>query len=383
MYFNRGAIGSSVAERALGGLNYDDCSSDDDMKVSDDEAKEGVVGVDGGDDDDGDACGSTAAAITKLVFPEPVPAIFYSNDGKQFRFDKAVIPPQVKGIPPQIMQGAAAIKEETARQKACISFQPLLPGVVHASPMVALLESIVVRAPPKAGAPVCAPDKQPQPTSVRYVSVLKSCYQLQQFKMACHNGLFPLAPSMIDKLDECAENYLTHVRGLSQGFDERLDELLASAKTRAREEVLASFLALVEQHALDYIHTLEHYLYTCLIEPRLIVPIISLAAVLTPNQFPSLDACSEDTERKEVMDDVVAFFAHKERVRDEQVALNAKNGVTNTDYVAMPLRSTAIMELFHSTDSQHLYKGYLPKQTAIEYLFYMDTDGVLSSAETQ
>lgn len=380
MYFNRGAIGSSVAERALGGLNYDDCSSDDDMKVSDDDAKEGNVGVDGGDDDDGD---TNMLPITKLVFPEPMPAIVYSNDGKQFRFDKSVIPPQVKGIPPQIMQGAAAIKEETARQKACISFQPLLPGLVHASPMVALLESIVVRAPPKAGAPVIAPDKQPQPASVRYVSVLKSCYQLQQFKMACHNGLFPLAPSMIDRLEECGEAYLTHVRGLSQGFDERLDELLASAKTQTRDNVLAAFLALVEQHALDYIHTLEHYLYTCLIEPRLIVPIITLAAVLTPNQFPSLDACSEDTERKEVMDDVVAFFAHKERVRDEQIALNAKNGVTNTDYVGMPLRSAAIMELFHSTAPHDLYKGYLPKQTAIEYLFYMDTDGVLSSAVAQ
>ncbi len=177
---------------------------------------------------------------------------------------------------------------------------------------------------------------------------------------------------MIDKLEECGEAYLTHVRGINLGFDERLDALFAGAKTRTREDVLASFLALVEQHSLDYIHTLEHYLYTCLIEPRLIVPIITLAAVLTPNQFPPLDACSAE-ERKEVMDDVVAFFAHKERVRDEQIALNAKNGVTNTDYVAMPLQSSAIME-------QHppLYKGYLPQKTAIEYLFYMDTDGVLS-----
>jgi hypothetical protein len=381
MYAFRGGVGESLAEHAVGGLAYDDCGSDDDMKDSDEEDRR-VNNGDGtavDDDNDGE---DTPAAASAIAFPVPAPAITYSADGTEFRFNKALIPPKTRGLPPQIMNGAATLKEETARQKACISFQSFVPGPVAASPMVALIESIVVAPPPKAGAPAFKPEAQIQPAHPRYMSVLKTCYQLQQFKMACYNGLIPLAPGMTKAKVE-ALNVLHGKRCHQIGaeHDDRLDALYAGAKARVQTEVVTDFLRLCEDHALDYIHLLEYFLYACLILPRMLPEsTITLANVLTPRDFPSLDACRPD-QRADVVADTVSFFAHKEAIRANQEALNRKEKREDVDYNAMPLTSAVIASLLEKSSPTDVYKGYLPWRTAVEYLFYLDTDGTLSGKQ--
>ncbi len=313
----------------------------------------------------------------ELVFPDPVPMVEYSKDGTEFRFLVQNLPNSFASIPPQILKSMGSWDEATAKQKAAIAFNPCMPMPVHGSPIVSMVENKAVI---PAGEKI-APKMQLVPKT-RFISFTRSCYELHQLKLACANGLIKFHPSFTpSRLGEAVNEYAFQQKRIETTQNLKIDSLYAKASDPAlmvdMKQVLAEFVSLIESYALQYIHLLEYFIYTCLVAPH--GGSIPLEACLTPNVFPSLGDCIVE-RRMQVVKDMIEFFTHKIETRAKQEAENAANGVQNTD--APPLQKLRLDDVAdiifkEGRNGAVVYNGYIPLRTIYEYFCFMDCDGML------
>ncbi len=321
-----------------------------------------------------------------LQFPAAVPLIELNQDGTQFRFLANHISDTLPSIPPSIMKAMATLTEATSKQKAGISFHSCMPMPVHASPLVSLFANKFVL--PK-GATVTV--MQQRPFKDKYVSFMFSCYQLQQLKLACLNGLIPFHPSFTErKLLAAHVEYQHQIKRIGNAQDSALDALYAkaigkdeSALIVSMQAVMAEFVSLLETYSLQYIHLLEYFIHTCLIEPHnqnaAAGKLLPLESCLTPNECPPLSACTAQ-QQENIMQDLVAFFQHKVSYRADQEQRNTAEHVQNTDAASAAGSKINVAAIMPSVKArqQELYNGYIPLSTLYEYFCFLDCDGVLN-----
>jgi hypothetical protein len=278
------------------------------------------------------------------TFPEPAPKI-KTIGHDQFVFDKKSIPPGISFVPPHVLNAMNWHKELSGTFKSAIVNHPCFPIPVHSSPLVSLLGG--------GGTAV----------KTKYVSFLYTCHQLHVLKAACVNGLFTFHKSITpQKLADEKANYAAFITRLENEQNRLIDQCL---QLRDR----ASFVQIMEQYALDYIHTLEYFLYVMLVEP---FEMLQFEHVMTPNETPEVEACStNDTVRFNIISDAFTFFRYKQEMRDEQEKKNRQDGVENTDKPSMQ-RLT-----FNSQKEVLNYKGYMSDTMIWEYFCFLDVDGLL------
>jgi hypothetical protein len=334
----------------MGGLQQDDDDAAADMKQNDDDdADAGFArAMDLGDDDDNNTTYSV------LVFPEPKPLVTYlGSTHEQFHFDKKLLPLTLPPVPPQIMLalegGSAVMRKVVAKQMAAVCVQSSMPAIVHGSPLVSLLENTT-----KDVAPI---------KKDTYMSYMESCCQLHAFKLACLEGAFPFHHSVTpEKLKKSHDEYEAQVSQMGKEQDAQLDALYSansanSCELAERNHLLASFITLMERYCLQYIHLLEYFLYTCLVEPHNVDNLIPLEAVLTPNTLPTLKQV-QFKDRESIVKDVYKFFDYK---RDMQGCVQ----IESRD------KMEAIM---CGGEESNKYKGYVPLQTLWNYCKAMNCE---------
>lgn len=227
----------------------------------------------------------------------------------------------------------------------------VLPGIVHRSPMESLLSTA-------AACYAAIKDGQPMSTVVipmeqRYNSWMQSAIRLHQLKAAVLEGVFPFHESVealtIKRHDMEYKHQLklgTHLH------DQRLDDLYA------RHAPLEDHIVAWEEHALWYLHLLEHFLWDCLVMPYPMAP--PLEAVLTPTDCPSLDACPELAPQ--LLRDVTVFFGDKrDRAPDHGLADPA---------TLVPLLKAG---------QEPIYKGWAPRSFLESYRVYLQDEEYTNS----
>lgn len=324
-----------------GGIMSD--SDDEEFKEDDDGAVKGMEldGVERIQEED-------LIDITTLTFPNPQPKIVYKGPVEDsFHFNKGVMSSDFPQLPPQVFNamngGGVMANELVSTQMAGYCFQPCLPMIVHGSPIVSLFCNTT---------PNIAPVLQDT-----FTSFMRSCYQLHQIRYACIKGLIPFHESMKkERLQQVVLECSQQLTLMESEQNAQLDALY-SGKTR-QEWDLNMFVMLLERYAIKYIHLLEYFLYTCLIEPYKCG--IELEHVLTPTVVPTMQQV-KFARREMILADVVKFFKHKHEVQ----------GCTGIQY--------GLIEQLVKTEGTEKYKGYLPVQTLKEYMICME-DAASSSS---
>lgn len=351
MFAYRGGGGETAESRARGGL---DAAAVAAMEVDSDSDEE----------KNKDAAPEPPALEEKdvplLVFPTPRPAVFFSDDGTLVRFDMRIVPPTVGGIPPQVCKGASAMSEESLVQKIAFSDATFTPGLVASSPMLGLIMSIVVPPKRRPGAPPFVPG--PQPTQTRFIGAGNSCFLLNQIKMLCAKGAIPFHDSWnADKLLHVGACYKIHGGRITQENETQLAAFYQRVADAGRvtDATLEEFMAGCEARTLRYIHLIEWYLYTCLVEPHLQTPeqraALPLECVLTPHVFPALPWPMDDGTRRGVFQEVLDFFQHKQ----------------------LSVPHTRIRYALIRPDRKDMYKNYVPRDTIVAYMRDLDRDGLI------
>ena len=304
--------------------------------------------------------------LEEIVFPEPRPWIELDNGGTHFKFLSAKIPDALNSFAPNILKALASIDIRGSDIKTGICKQPCMPMPVHASPLISLFQNKFLIPPGKTVVIQTRPHKQ------KYVSFLFSCYQLHQLKDACKGGIITLLPEKKTQLMPALQEYDLRLKKMEEFQNYVLDELYAksAAKEITAEQTMEEFILLLETFSLQYIHLLEYFLYTMLIEPFG----LPLESILTPNERPTLGQCLEPAK---IMMDVVMFFKHQQESRDDQEAKNVKKGVANVDAKnPHPIQWAAIEQRVKTQPPDQVYRGYITKDTLYEYFCHFDVDGV-------
>jgi hypothetical protein len=385
----------STEDQRRGGL-MEESSSESSQDEEEPEVDEGDV-KQMEDDNPCLANGGEEEEDAGIQFPPPAPLIEHNADGTQFRFIADRIPSTVSSITPQIMKALASYKEATAKQKAAIAWQPCMPLPVHASPLVSLFENKYVLAKGQQTAAI-----QHRPYKEKYMPFMRSCYQLHQLIWAFNSGLIPFHPSFTEKHLRLARiEYQHQQKRLEYLQNQRLDDLYQKATGGGAggggaivgmRDIMREFVSLLESYSLQYIHLMEYFIYTCLIEPHAgALHGLPLEACLTPNVFPVLSECGTRTQQQEIIQEVVEFFKHKVTRREEQERQNAASGVQNTDAAPLCQLHYGTIEAIVQANGippnggqpVELYGGYMPFSTLYEYFCFMDIDGVLTAAAKQ
>lgn len=357
--------GMSAADQRKGGLMDDDLSS-----LSDDDGEQQDMEEDAGEMVDPKEEEHVEAAM--LRFPQPVPLIELSEDRRQFRFLADRIPVSLPSIAPPVLKAMATLTEATSKQKAGIAFHSCMPMPVHGSPLVSLFANKFVL--PKGQTATL----QQRPYKDKYVSFMFSCYQLQQLKLACLNGLIPFHPSITERKMLAAHvEYLHQIKLIGTVQDNALDALYAKAVNGVAVSMVAimnEFITLLESYSLQYIHLLEYFIHTCLVAPHG----IPLEACLTPNETPPLALCGAQ-QQQTILDDLILFFKHKVSYRAEQEKRNVVDHVSDIDASSTTKLNIDAIEPIVKGRTQELYNGYIPLSTLYEYFCFLDCDGVLNS----
>ncbi len=353
MFAYRGGGGETTESRLRGGLDVAAVAAMEESSEEEDDGEDEVKK----EDSAAAAAAEPEADIPILILPEPRPAIFTSDDGTLVRFDKRVVPiATMHGVPPQVLMGASSVSKELINQKTSFCNAAFTPGPVASSPMVALIMSIVVPPKRRPGAPPFVPG--PQPSQARYMMAGNVCFQLNQLKMLCAQGAIPFHTSWnADKLLRAGARYLTHGQRVAEANGVELGAFYqrVAAVGVVTDATLEEFMRGCEERTLRYIHLIEHYLYTCLVEPYTSeagVP-VPIELVLTPREFPAFVPSSSFPSK--ALEEVVDFFTHKQ----------------------MSTPHTRIRAALIRADRRDMYKNYVPRDVIIAYMRDLDTDGLI------
>lgn len=262
------------------------------------------------------------------------------------------VPPGLGSVAPQTLQALPGTDPAMLQQQctACCMLSAL-PGIVHASPMVALL----------ATAAACFATVKEKlslasvvmPRNGRYTSWMQSAIRLHQLKAAVLEGVFPFHES-VQPLDIKRHDmeYKHQLRAGTKAHDERLDTLYAQ-RAPLEDHIVAWW-----EHALWYLHLLEHFLWDSLVAPYPRCP--PLEAVLTPTESPSLDACPELAPQ--LLRDVSTFFEDKrQRAPDHGLA------------------DPATLIVLLKAAQEPIYKGWIPRSFLESYHIYLQDEEYLGN----
>lgn len=288
---------------------------------------------------------------TLLIFPaQIINHVLIYEGGGVCAWPVARVPPGMGSLPPQTAKALAAADPELL-QKQCtaICAQSVLPGIVHYSPLIALLATAAAcQAAHKEGRP--ASSAQPVRTP-RWTSWFQSALKLQQLKTAALEGVIPFHES-IKPLDlkRRSLEYMWQREAADNAHDARLDALYE------RNATLEEHVAAWEAHALQYLHLLEHFLWSVLVAPH-VDPSGStgpkgptLEEILTPTEpSPPLGACHAGLA-VDLMGDVLRFFnAKRQRFLDHEPPLPC----------LLPDPSQAVIDVLRA-GQEPAYKGWIP-----------------------
>lgn len=285
-----------------------------------------------------------------VVYPKNIVgygSLIYQANGKLFGWPIDGIPTGLGSIAPQTLKMLPATDPKLLEIQ-CLGccLVSVLPGIVHRSPMLTLLATA-------AACFAAVKDKQPLssvviPMETRYTSWMQSAIKLQQLKSAVLEGVFPFHESMealtVKRHDL---EYKYQFKMGNQLHDERLDALYS------RGASLEEHVAAWEEHALWYLHLLEHFLWDSLIAPYPRAP--PLEAILTPTDCPSLDVCPELTPQ--LLHDVKVFFKDK---RDRA----PEHGLADPETLIPLLKS----------GQEPIYKGWAPRSFLESYRVYLQDE---------
>jgi len=309
-----------------------------------------------------------------IVFPEPEPHLEHDYKGSM-RMQREYIPSDFLSIPPHVMNALSRLKEEMSKQKAVIMMHAVLPIIVHSSPLMSLFSSTPVLPPnvpmPKEGVPrIWIPT---------YTSFVYSAFQLHQLYLACIGGLIGFSSNVTAEMVSMTKAAFQRQLEMAESVhNDELDALFRDAASgeHKADDIVARFIDQMQRYALQYVHLFEYVIHSLVIAPRCELP---LEAVLTPNTCVSLDMCLPD-ERDRVLHDTHAFFRYKSEERRFQEAKNKQEGKDNVDvtpHIDMP--PDTVERNFQHTN--FLFKGHIPLRTIYEYMWYLDTEGMLTECK--
>lgn len=308
-----------------------------------------------------------------FVFPEPAPFLEENATTKCIRFTPTAIPPSIPKIPPGIMKGLAVIKDLTIAQKRTICGHMCMPMPVNSSPVVCLFMTKVV-------------DGAIIPWKPQYVNYMLSVFQLREFMLATINGLIEFHATMTqEKIQYAFEEFKAQVALYERTQETRVNELFLAARANPASTArhLLQFIEYLEDYTLYYIHTIERFLYTTLIEPHCSEEFpLTLANVLTPNVKPSLDMCLDPLGVRKC---VVDFFAMKVAVFKKHDA-----EVADVDYVHKETLNPEQLQhriavhpqtkqIIINCPQQTVYRGYIDLLTIYEYFHFCDSQNILGN----
>jgi hypothetical protein len=318
---------------------------------------------------------TAAAAAASFEFPEPAPPLAYSPDSKFFRF--LGVPRDMPTVAITAFRGMASIKDLTAAQKLVVCVKACMPMPIHASPLLALL------------VPTEENSKR------RVVSWLMSVFHLRSFMLAIinDNGLIPFHASVRDGyVRQCFDEMQAQLRAYDSAHDDRIHQLHRQVRLRAigDRDALLRFIEYLEAYSFYYVHSLERFLFRCLVEPRPSCAHIRLEHVLTPtNVRPSLDECAEPWDARELLVHffqlkVMATRRYEESVKADEYEGDVPSARESFDLQQLPHR--IVVKRGHPTQYNcpqgTVYRGYVDMLTLVEYFHFCDTERVLDGPPT-
>lgn len=371
--------------RALGGRMKDD-DDDDDADEQEDAQRQNAMDV-GPDEQQQEQ----EQAEPLIIFPDPRPAIEFEHNNNQregqrrFRFQAERIPAAVNSFAANVIRALSTLDELSSKQKAMILMHPCMPMPVCASPLVALFEAVEARGSVRQRRGTALIPQHQQPWKHCVISFLESCMQLQTLKFAAHNGMIAFHSSFATHCDALLRadlHYLHQLRELGAAHDAALDELFrrtyaATGQAPPSDAHLAEFASLLERYSLQYIHLLEHHLYTLLVAPFVATDNLALEHVLTPNDTPSLNACHNQAR---ILQHATDFFHYKQELRNEQERANATAQHVGEDALTTSrIETHAIADLVRAEPPQSaaLHRGYIHKRTLLQYWAFLDCGGIM------
>jgi hypothetical protein len=255
-----------------------------------------------------------------------------------FSASEAVLPP----LPPGVMPALAKVTQLQETTKRWVAAHLALPMPVHTSPLLALLAPRDV-------------------WSARYINWTESAQRLLSLADAVRSGVVSRSPALsVEQAEAHWVRFQHQTRLLEEQQEERIAEL---CRAGMHEGTLERFVGFLEEYALYFLHTIEHYLFKMMLAPRN-VPGLTLAHVLTPNEAPpagdevALKCCAD-------------FFATKmELVRKRQESCVLEDGFVYTPPPPMDIGQLAPRE----GDS---YKGYISRRGLLDYLRFCDVEYAL------
>lgn len=303
-------------------------------------------------------------------FPDPSPnGLVYGEGGTKVRFNVDVIPKTFPVVSPQTMHAMASITQITGAQKAQFAHLPALPGPVHVSPMVTLLESKV-----NTGAQA--------PWKPRYTSWMITMFQLAQFMEVARAGIIPVPPQTDPQLAvEESFVFQNQVRHYKRMHYERIYDLhrqvLNDPSRQNVDMCITRFAAFLEDFSLFYVHCMERFLFNVLIAPH--NSDMTLDLVLTHFDRPTLEQCENKAAAQTLL---AEFFQLKvETFKDRE------NGSTDVhrDYSALDLQqiphrvsvNSLTGAIVSAVPKETVYRGFTDRQTLLEYFLFLDRSGIL------
>lgn len=320
---------------------------------------EGRQAMDDKDDDNEDA------PFQQFQFPVETLAYqcFVAPAPQPLYFKRELIPPTLLPLNPGQLEGLESIDAITADQKFTLGVYMALPMPVHRSPIITLFLDNV---PPKAT----------PPRKDRYMTWWQSAYQLRSIAFLAYMAAVPYHSSVKNAYPrQCYdEEFVPQIAAYEELHRERVEELIDSSPPPnggGREppslESLQRFVAYAEDFALYYLHSLERYLFKVLIEPHLPANSpLTLAHFLTPRVESTLSQCENVARAQRCVVDFFAFHVAATHEHERRHAGDDYGGPRN------PIQLADIPRRLATTPPNELHRGYLDRQTALEYWMFCD-----------
>lgn len=316
--------------------------------------------------------------LDEAQIPDPTPCVVYNESRTFVHFDVNTIPDSIPMIPPQILKGLTSpVMDTVVKIKGLTCMHRCLPMMVHSSPVVSLF---MTRTKSKKESTI--------PSKPLCIGWMDTCFQLHQLKAACNAGLIQFHPSVAKNpsmLTDAEQDYQNQVKLLGLNQDSFMDALYKAVLNGEIKghAAMTEFASSMEKYAMRYVHLIERFLYTCLIEPH--GSGLRLEHVLTP-YTPSLEL-KDANDPVRVRQMVVDFFKFKVELERAQVKSYGNNETQFFERAfnlqQLPYRiqvHPTTKKIKYNCQQNQVWKGYISMQTLFEYFWFCDTDEMLRNA---
>ena len=294
--------------------------------------------------------GGVIHSVQLFFPPEAKQAVVVENDQTFFPHDRAGH--GVLIVHPQVLQTIAKDKDFISRFKSMLCAQPILPFVVHQSPMTCLLATASTRG------------KGKEPRLSARVSVLDSLFSLFQLYAYCQSmhqeGVLKLDKSV--NIDDCFDTYTNQRHAHRDVFLDQLAILYRGvvAGEFNQNTAMDNFAAQLQKYTFMQINLMETLLYELLIKGA--DTDLGLEHCLTPHVvFDNDKACDPSRAARLGVD----FFCDKAEQQNMMLEKNAE------DWREAQNKRTLNVERIRASGDVKT------RETLLEYFCFMDFDNVL------